>query len=111
MHSSYPPQGKPSSIEASQKPDLNLIGTNCPMAFVKTRILLDKKNAGDFVDILYENTAANEPLVRSIEGLGHTVISRATINVAPQITDLTKLVNSSTKEKLQATRVKIQVQK
>lgn len=111
MRSSDFHQDQPPTTEVGTEPDLNLIGTNCPMAFVKTRILLDKKNTEDIVDILYENTAANEPLVRSIEGLGHAVVSRATISVAPQTTNLTKSANSSPEGKLQATIVKIQVKK
>lgn len=44
------------------------------MAFVKTRMFLDTQTDGTKCTILFEETAANEPLVRSIKSLGHSVL-------------------------------------
>ena len=54
--------------------DLDLRGTVCPMAFVKLRLFADGLRSGDVFSALYEDTAGNEPLMRSIEGVGHTVL-------------------------------------
>ncbi len=59
--------------------DLDLRGQVCPMAFVRVRLFTDTKRSGSRFTILYENTSANEPLTRSIEGIGHRVISEKTI--------------------------------
>lgn len=53
--------------------DLDLRGSICPMAFVRLRLFADKMSDGDRFTVLYENTPANEPLVRSIEAIGHTI--------------------------------------
>ncbi len=58
-----------------QKIDLDLRGTICPMAFVKLRLFADSLRSGDTFSALYEDTPANEPLIRSIEGIGHKVLS------------------------------------
>lgn len=55
---------------------LDLRGATCPMAFVKTKIHLDKVTPGKIVRILYDLTPANEPLVRSIRSLGHNILSQ-----------------------------------
>lgn len=55
--------------------DLDLRGTVCPMAFVKLRLFADSLRAGDTFSALYEDTPANEPLIRSIEGIGHKILS------------------------------------
>ena len=55
---------------------LDLADATCPMAFVKSRLFLDQRKAGETVEILYQNTAANEPLHRSILALGHEVSNR-----------------------------------
>jgi hypothetical protein len=44
------------------------------MAFVKTRVYLDQRKADQIIEILYENTVANEPLERSILTLGHSIL-------------------------------------
>ena len=58
----------------AQNIDLDLRGTVCPMAFVKLRLFADQLSAGDTFSALYEDTHANEPLVRSVEGIGHRVL-------------------------------------
>ncbi len=58
--------------------DLNLIGTTCPMAFVKARVHLDQLPKRAITSIVFEDTLANEPLIRSIEALGHTILSQST---------------------------------
>lgn len=62
-------------VNAAQDIDLDLRGTVCPMAFVKLRLFADELSAGDTFSALYEDTHANEPLVRSIEGVGHIVLT------------------------------------
>lgn len=54
--------------------DLDLRGAVCPMAFVKLRLFADGLRPGDVFSVIYEDTAGNEPLMRSIEGVGHTVL-------------------------------------
>lgn len=60
----------------NQTKTLDLRGATCPMAFVKTKLHLDKLSPGDRTKILYEQSPANEPLVRSIRSLGHLVLSQ-----------------------------------
>lgn len=62
------------SSSSISRPDLDLTGTSCPMAFVKARMYLDQCKTDKIVQILYEDTPANEPLARSIQGLGHTLL-------------------------------------
>lgn len=64
----------------SQKFDLDLRGTVCPMAFVKLRLFTDQQPAGTMVQVLYEDSAANEPLARSTAGIGHSVVSDELFN-------------------------------
>ncbi|WP_425531248.1 sulfurtransferase TusA family protein [Kordiimonas laminariae] len=61
---------------ATQQNALNLIGTSCPMAFVKARMHIDQLPNSAVTVIVFEDTPANEPLIRSIEALGHTVLSK-----------------------------------
>ncbi|MEX0299147.1 MAG: sulfurtransferase TusA family protein, partial [Kordiimonas sp.] len=65
MSKSLTSKEMPPHSEFNGDVDLNLLGTVCPMGFVKTRIFLDTKKTGDIISILYEDTAANEPLTRS----------------------------------------------
>ena len=58
---------------------LDLRGAFCPMAFVKTKIHLDSLSNGDVTTVLYEDSPSNEPLVRSIESLGHTIVCKSTV--------------------------------
>ncbi len=59
----------------NQKIDLDLRGIVCPMAFVKLRLLADQMPSGAQMRVLYEDSAANEPLARSTAGVGHSVVS------------------------------------
>lgn len=61
--------------DTKQNFDLDLRGTICPMAFVKLRLFTDQQPQGATVSVLYEDNPANEPLVRSTEGVGHIIIS------------------------------------
>lgn len=54
--------------------DLDLRGTVCPMAFVKLRLFADRHTAGETFTAVYEDTPANDPLIRTIEGVGHRVV-------------------------------------
>lgn len=55
--------------------DLDLRGMVCPMAFVRLRLYSDDLTSGTVFRVLYEDTNANEPLTRSIEGIGHVIVS------------------------------------
>ena len=82
------------------------------MAFVKTRLHLDTCSDDEIISILYEDTAADEPLIRSVEALGHKILSETTdtrdkiINTATQHT-ASRLDGA----KLQLKRIRIQVKK
>ncbi|MBL4836396.1 MAG: sulfurtransferase TusA family protein [Kordiimonadaceae bacterium] len=90
---------------------LNLQGTSCPMAFVKARLYLDQKYNGDVIEILYDNTAANEPLIRSIQSLGHTIISH-TKRIEPSVTTTQhNNLNPHSARKIQLNKAIIQVKK
>ena len=112
MQSPKNTQSNQSSRSTQQRkkhvPDLDLTGTSCPMAFVKTRLYLDQKSNEATVDILYEDTKANEPLVRSIQALGHKIISTAKI---PQNIHTLASTDSSSERKLQAIIISVQVEK
>lgn len=61
---------------------LDLRGATCPMAFVKTKIHLDKVTPGKIVRIVFDHTPANEPLIRSIRSLGHLILSQEQANAS-----------------------------
>ncbi|MCJ9428249.1 sulfurtransferase TusA family protein [Kordiimonas marina] len=67
----------------SPRRTLDLRGTTCPMAFVKTRLFLDTLVNGDIASIVYEKTRSNEPLVRSIRSLGHEILSETDTHSLP----------------------------
>ncbi|WP_394805207.1 sulfurtransferase TusA family protein [Kordiimonas aquimaris] len=56
--------------------DLDLRGVYCPMAFVKLRIHADQLPDNAEFTVVFDNTKANEPLVRSVKSLGHLVATR-----------------------------------
>ncbi len=58
---------------------LDLRGATCPMAFVKTKLHLDKVSPGKTTTVVFEQTPGNEPLVRSICSLGHTILSEKSV--------------------------------
>lgn len=53
--------------------DLDLSGQFCPMAFVKFRLYSDSLLPNTKFTVAFEQTPANEPLVRSIVALGYNV--------------------------------------
>ena len=97
--------------------ELDLTGTSCPMAFVKTRVHLDQCENGEIVQILYEDTAANEPLARSIMALGHKIVPEPTAakSAGTQSTDAEAAKTNSParprRNTLQLKRIRIQVKK
>ncbi len=102
----------PTTSLPKKQPDLDLTGTSCPMAFVKTRIYLDQCMAEQIIEILYENTAANEPLVRSIEALGHKILPQNSVLETQE----TAAINIHTsdhlyKSSIQLKRIFVQVKK
>lgn len=50
------------------------------MAFVKLRLFADTLPEGATFTALYEATAANEPLVRSIKALGHIIVGERIVD-------------------------------
>lgn len=66
---------KKTSKMAIPTPDLDLRGTVCPMAFVKLRLHADGQPVGSTFEALFEETPANEPLERSIQGVGHQIVA------------------------------------
>ncbi|MBL4639459.1 MAG: sulfurtransferase TusA family protein, partial [Kordiimonadaceae bacterium] len=90
---------------------LNLQGASCPMAFVEARLFLDQKHDGEIVDIIYENTAANKPLVRSIQGLGHNIVSNLEDALASPTSPPENNTDPHSASKLQLIKVRIQVKK
>ncbi len=60
-------------MHASALYHINLSGQVCPMAFVLTKIKLDQLQHGDQLEILFEDSKANKPLIQSIISLGHSI--------------------------------------
>lgn len=91
--------------------DLDLVGTYCPMAFVKLSVFIEKLEDNSVFTVLYENTPANEPLVRSIEALGHNVINTHIIN--PENDPPNSVINKHpiTEKKITLIIMKVQVKK
>ena len=96
----------------TSRPELDLTGASCPMAFVKARIYLDQRTDGEITQIQYENTPANEPLIRSIQALGHIVLPAKSKpeNKAPEVTD-TPIPDTSNENTLQLKCITVQVKK
>jgi TusA-related sulfurtransferase len=91
---------------------IDLRGVKCPMAFVKARLFLDKCSNKEMVVILIENTPSNEPLPRSIEVLGHNIISIDMIDTLEKIQELSSHITTRIfDETLQLVIIKVQVKK
>lgn len=88
---------------------LDLRGAVCPMAFVKTRIHLDSLSNGDIATILYEDTHSNEPLVRSIQSLGHTIVEKTTVDPHTPAPNAGRKTGSATNDHVELTLLKIEV--
>ncbi|WP_417464123.1 sulfurtransferase TusA family protein [Kordiimonas sp.] len=95
------------------KPDLSqpldLRGAFCPMAFVKTKVHLDKLSPGDVTTILFEDTPPNEPLVRSIQSLGHKVLEVTSVEAELEPPKAGNSEASPTNGSTQLTLLKIEV--
>jgi len=90
--------------DTNQKIDLDLRGTPCPMAFVKFRLFAEAAEPNSVVTVLYELTPANEPLVRSICGLGHQIVEQTNL--------YEKMVTpNATAKKIALNLIKVQVNK
>ncbi|MCD6396171.1 MAG: sulfurtransferase TusA family protein [Spirochaetaceae bacterium] len=79
------PRGKTIKEKTVAEPDggsfLNvrkkdLRGVACPMNFVKTKIELAQINTGDLLEILLDDGESIENVPGSVEGEGHSVLSR-----------------------------------
>ena len=55
------------------------------MAFVKARLFLDECESEEIIAILIDDTNSNEPLPRSLETLGHQILS---IDKADKLEDI-----------------------
>ena len=88
---------------------LDLRGATCPMAFVKTKIHLDKLSPGDVTTILFEDTPPNEPLVRSIQSLGHKVLETTSVEAESKPPKAGNSKASPTNGPSQLTLLKIEV--
>lgn len=88
---------------------LDLLGAYCPMAFVKARLHLDALSSGDITTIVYEATPSNEPLVRSIRSLGHTILSEELVDPASITPESRKPNEPQSNDYVQVTLLKIEV--
>jgi TusA-related sulfurtransferase len=88
---------------------LDLRGTTCPMAFVKTKIHLDQVTPGETVRIVFEPTPANEPLVRSIRSLGHHILSETHTNALDLPDILRQDIGTPPSADVQLTILKVEV--
>tara|TARA_R110002050_G_scaffold59756_1_gene133194 strand:+ start:302 stop:547 length:246 start_codon:yes stop_codon:yes gene_type:complete len=79
------------------------------MAFVKTKIHLDTLSSGDTTSILYEDIPSNEPLVRSIQSLGHKVISKTAVKPASLHPITGEKPGLQSNDRVQLTLLKIEV--
>ncbi|MFC3050311.1 sulfurtransferase TusA family protein [Kordiimonas pumila] len=115
MHRTKPSHStkEASGTSSSTAPNtLDLRGTYCPMAFVKARIFLDAQTNSAVVDILYEDTPANDSLARSIKSLGHTIVESSTYsNDVPKNTDVPLTAQHSCIDTLQLIAITVQVKK
>ncbi len=76
------------------------------MAFVKARMHLDQSPDGTIISIIYENTSSNRPLQKSIQSLGHTILSSTANDSSLPIPQKTDPVHGGT---LQVINLKVQV--
>jgi len=100
------------SSTPKSRPELDLTNTSCPMAFVKARIYLDQRKNAEIIQILYEDTPANEPLVRSIQSLGHILVREQIDQENKKLTTTASHTpDRSRSDTLQLKRISIQVKK
>lgn len=64
-------QSKPGAKMSSY--ELDLRGVACPMNFVKTRLFLDKIQAGDILKVTLDAGEPVESVSSSIQSEGHTI--------------------------------------
>jgi tRNA 2-thiouridine synthesizing protein A len=91
---------------------IDLRGFLCPMAFVKARLFLDKCANEETAIILLDQTKSNDPLPRSIEALGHEILSINHVGTLEEIQELYLLDSSLFPEaNLNLLLIKVQVKK
>ena len=64
--------------------DIDLRGMLCPMTFVKLRMALDRLPEGAECSALYDASPSNETVPKSVEALGHRVMSKNNIDTLGQ---------------------------
>lgn len=74
------------------------------MAFVKFRLFADASNNGATITVVFDDTPANEPFIRSIVSLGHEVMSQ------DRLSDPSSTPNADPQE-LASFIIKVQVNK
>jgi TusA-related sulfurtransferase len=60
----------------SEVRNLDLRGVACPLNFVKTKLLIDKLNIGDSVEVLLDKGEPVESVCSSMQAEGHQLVSR-----------------------------------
>ncbi|UTW55088.1 sulfurtransferase TusA family protein [Kordiimonas sp. SCSIO 12610] len=91
---------------------IDLRGITCPMAFVKARLFLDECASEEIAGILVDKTKSNDPLPRSIEALGHYLLSVTQVGTLEELQELYPHDASPFPEtSLQLMLIKVQVKK
>jgi TusA-related sulfurtransferase len=72
---------KPAMDEANYL--LDITGDRCPMTFVKIRLMLDKIQIGESLEVCLKGAESLSNVLRSVEELGHIV--SPTINLEDDI--------------------------
>lgn len=55
---------------------LDLLGVDCPINFVKTKLKLDSMRMGDILEVLLDNGEPVESVSASIVAEGHKILSK-----------------------------------
>jgi len=61
--------------DIAQPHELDLRGVACPMNFVKTKLYLDKLEAGQFLTVLLDLGEPMENVISSVKAEGHIICS------------------------------------
>ena len=64
-----------SGAESMGITELDLRGEVCPYTFVKTKLMLEELECGDYLVAIYDHAPAIENVPRSLKAEGHRIIS------------------------------------
>lgn len=56
--------------------ELNLLGTPCPINFVRTKLALDEMQAGEILEVQVDDGEAIESVPASVEAEGHSILAK-----------------------------------